>query len=42
MVEIKKCPICRSDVVDSKCSQKRRSNCPYTEIVEENIEEAAE
>jgi|GEM_PF-4134645 hypothetical protein len=42
MAEIKKCPICRSDVVDGKCSQKRRQNCPYVEIVEENKEKAAE
>lgn len=37
MSDAKKCPICRSDVVEGKCSQKKLKNCPYIEVIKEKI-----
>lgn len=35
---MERCPICRSEVVDGKCSQKRKKDCPYIEVIEEKEE----
>lgn len=30
----KRCPICRSDIQNGKCTQTRRATCPYMEKIE--------
>ena len=45
MKQIKKCPFCRSQVVDSECTKTRDASCPYVgkiEQVDEKSKEAAE
>lgn len=35
-----RCPMCRSEMQEGKCTQTRRRNCPFTQELEPTTEEA--